>query len=162
MTDDKSGKARANGTDAVDLAKAFAVFAETGIIAQLTATLLEARLPKGMVAAQFGVLNHLSSRTSGETPVQLARAFQVPKTSMGHSLAVLERMALIAMLPNPDDGRSKIVRITPAGAAFRGRVIAALAPDVTAALAGTDPEMLNQILPMLRHIRTALDTARDV
>lgn len=161
MADNTHSPDGPNTTNKVDLAKAFAVFTETGIIAQLTATLLEARLPKGMVAAQFGVLNHLSSRPVGETPLQLARAFQVPKTSMTHSLAVLERTALIEMVPNPADGRSKIVRITPAGAAFRDRIINVLAPDIATALAETDPQMLEKILPLLRHLRVALDAARD-
>lgn len=161
MTTDTSGTAPTDATASVDLAAAFAVFTEVGIISQLSATLLEARLPKGMVAAQFGVLNHLSSRPDGATPLQLARAFQVPKTSMTHSLAVLEREGLVVMVPNPDDGRSKIVRITPAGTRFRSGVIAALAPDTMTALAGVSPDMLDRLLPMLRQLRMKLDAARD-
>lgn len=143
------------------LATAFAVFTEAGIVAQLTSTLLEQRLPNGMVTAQFGVLNHLSSRPSGETPLQLARAFQVPKTSMTHSLAVLERDALVETVPNPDDGRSKIVRITPAGLCFRAGVIRELAPEVVRTLGALDPGSLDRLLPLLRHLRTVMDEARN-
>ena len=145
----------------VDLAQAFAVFTEINILAQLSATLLEARLPRGMVTAQFGVLNHLAKRPDGRTPLQIARAFQVPKTSMTHSLAVLEREGLVEMLRNPADGRSKIVRITPDGMALRARMITALAPDIDRALAGAAPQTLEHLLPLLRELRRVMDAARD-
>ncbi|MFN3643553.1 MAG: MarR family winged helix-turn-helix transcriptional regulator [Gemmobacter sp.] len=140
---------------------AFAVFNEVGILAQLSSTLLEAHLPPGFVAAQFAVLNHLWRRPEGATPQRMARAFQVPKTSMTHSIAVLERAGLVAVLPNPDDGRSKIVRITDAGIAFRDRTIAALAPDTARALARLTPGTLDALLPPLRHLRAVMDAARD-
>lgn len=79
----KQTPARLQDSRSSMMEQAFAVFTETGIIAQLISTLLESRLPKGMVAAQFGVLNHLTSRPDGQTPLQLARAFQVPKGSVG-------------------------------------------------------------------------------
>lgn len=140
---------------------AFGVLTEAGIITQLASALLEARLPGGMVAAQFSVLNHLASRPEGQTPLRIARAFQVPKTSMTHSLAVLERASLIETTPNPEDGRSKLVRITPAGQAFRAEVLAALAPDMARSLAGLEAGTLENLLPRLIHLREVLDAARD-
>jgi DNA-binding MarR family transcriptional regulator len=140
---------------------AFGVLTEAGIIAQLATALLETRLPRGMVAAQFTVLNHLATRPAGQTPLRIARAFQVPKTSMTHSLAVLERAGLVQTAANPEDGRSKIVRITPAGLAFRTEVIATLAPDIARSLAGLDPGTLEALLPRLTHLRETLDSARD-
>ena len=71
----------------------FNFFNEIGIIAQLSRTLLEARLPDGMTAMHFFIVNHLIRVADGRTPLDLARAFQVPKTSMTHSLAGLERRA---------------------------------------------------------------------
>ena len=143
------------------LGLAIAVLTETGIITQLATTMLEAHLPKGMVAAQFSVLNHLSSRPDGQTPLRIARAFQVPKTSMTHSLAVLERAGFIETAPNPEDGRSKLVRITAAGLEFRAGVIAALAPELARSLAPLKPDTLEALLPRLTHLREVLDTARD-
>ncbi|MFM7336534.1 MAG: MarR family winged helix-turn-helix transcriptional regulator, partial [Tabrizicola sp.] len=97
----------------------FAFFNEVGILAQLSRALFEARLPDGFNLPQFVVLNHLVRVKDGQTPLALARAFQVPKTSMTHSLAVLERHGLIEMRPNARDGRSKCVFLTEAGRAFR-------------------------------------------
>lgn len=135
-----------------------AVFTETGILAQLAAAL---HLPRGMATAQFAVRNHLATRPDGQTPLTLARAFQVPKTSMIHSLLVLQRRGLVEAAPNPADGRSKIMGITPEGAAFRQEVIAALSPDIAAALARLEPGALDSLLPLLRRLRTVLDAARD-
>ena len=140
---------------------AFAVLTEAGIITQLATALLEAHLPKGFVAAQFSVLNHLATRPAGQTPLRIARAFQVPKTSMTHSLAVLERAGLVETAPNPEDGRSKLIRITPAGLAFRARTLAALAPEMARSLAALAPGTLETLLPHLTHLRETLDTARD-
>jgi DNA-binding MarR family transcriptional regulator len=147
--------------DTPDPALVFAVFTEIGIINQLSTTILESVLPPGMVAAQWGVLNHLSRRPQGRTPAQIADAFQVPRTSMTHSVAVLERLGYVETAANPADGRSKIVRATPAGLAFQGRVMAALAPEMARILAPLDPAIMAALLPGLTALRTVLDTARD-
>ena len=69
----------------------FEVFNEIGIIEQLSRAVLEARLPDGLIAPHFTVLNHLVRVKDGQTPVHMARAFQVPKTSMTHTLWIAER-----------------------------------------------------------------------
>ncbi len=68
----------------------FALFNEIGIINQLAAALFESRLPPGVLVSHFSVLNHLIRVRDGATPLQLANAFQVPKTTMTHTLAGLE------------------------------------------------------------------------
>lgn len=139
----------------------FRLFNEIGIIEQLTRTIFEARLPPGFVLAQFSVLNHLVRVADGRTPLAMARAFQVPKTSMTHSLAVLERAGLIEFRPNPEDGRSKLVHITPEGRAFRERAIASLAPDMQRMAAAIPPEQVARLLPDLVALRQFLDRDRD-
>jgi len=110
----------------------FTFFNEIGILAQLSRALFEARLPLGFTVPQFSVLNNLVRVRDGRSPGELARAFQVPKTSMTHSLAVLERHGLVEMRPNARDGRSKYVFITEAGRDFRQAAIEGLAPDMAA------------------------------
>ena len=56
----------------------FQFFTEAGILAQLSRALFEARLPEGFTLSQFTVLNHLTRVKDGRTPLELARAFQVP------------------------------------------------------------------------------------
>lgn len=83
--------------------------------------LMEARLPEGFTAPQFAVLERLAWRGEGQTPISIAEAFGWPKTSMSHTVAVLEGRGLVRLEPNPRDGRSKCLWLTP-----KGRTLAAL------------------------------------
>ena len=139
----------------------FRLFNEIGIIGQLSRSLLEARLPPGFVAAQFYVLNHLVRVGDGRTPLSIAGAFQVPKTSMTHSLAVLEQAGLIEIRKNPGDGRSKLVHITDAGRKFQQDAIDALAPDLKRIAAAVPPDHVARLLPDLEVLRKFLDKDRD-
>ena len=139
----------------------FRLFTEIGIIEHLSRSILEARLPPGFVLAQFSVLNHLVRVGDGRTPMAIARAFQVPKTSMTHSLAVLERERLIEIRKNPKDGRSKLVYITDAGRKLRQETIDSLAPDVRRIAASFPPDQVARLLPDLEALRKFLDADRD-
>lgn len=139
----------------------YAFFLEVGILAQLSRALFEARLPPGFTLPQFSVLNHLVRVKDGRTPLELARAFQVPKTSMTHSLAVLERHSLIEMRPNPRDGRSKCVFITDAGRAFRQQALAAVTPDMATLATRFPADRLAEALPALTGLRQIMDAMRD-
>ncbi|NJS14579.1 MAG: MarR family transcriptional regulator [Sphingopyxis sp.] len=139
----------------------FAFFTEVGILAQLSRALFEARLPPGFTLPQFSVLNHLVRVRDGRTPVELARAFQVPKTSMTHSLAVLERHGLVEIRPNARDGRSKCVFLTEAGRNFRQAAMAGLAPDMTAIAAAFPVDRAAEALPALAELRKIMDKMRD-
>jgi DNA-binding MarR family transcriptional regulator len=139
----------------------FRLFNEIGIIEQLSRNMFEARLPPGFVLAQFSVLNHLVRVGDGRTPMAIAQAFQVPKTSMTHSLAVLERAGLIEICKNPKDGRSKLVFITDAGRKFRLDAIASLAPDIARIAAAFPADKVAHLLPDLEMLRKFLDADRD-
>jgi DNA-binding MarR family transcriptional regulator len=146
---------------AADPATLFGVFNEIGIIEQLSRTLLETRLPKGLLAPHFTVLNHLVRVADGRTPVELARAFQVPKTSITHTLGGLDRRGLVRLRPNPNDGRSKCVWITEAGRALRNDTIAALQPEFEVLADRIDINRLVDILPVLTDLRVILDDHRN-
>jgi len=139
----------------------FGFFIEVGILTQLSRALFEARLPDGFNLPQFTVLNHLVRVRDGQTPVVLARAFQVAKTSMTHSLAVLERHGLVDIRPNERDGRSKCVFITQAGRSFRQQAIESVVPDMAAIAAEYPVDRLAQILPILTEFRQVMDRMRD-
>lgn len=121
-------------------ARFFGVFLEIGIIEQLGRTILEAHLPNGLIAPHFSVLNHLIRVADGRTPIELARAFQVPKTSMTHTVGVLHKRGLVDVRPNPNDRRSKCVWLTPAGRALRDGTLVALGPELDTLAAGFDME----------------------
>ena len=108
----------------------FGVFQEIGIISQLSRAILETHLPNGLLQPHFSVLNHLIRVADGRTPVELARAFQVAKTSMTHTVGVLQKHGLVDVRPNPNDRRSKCVWITRAGRDLRDGTVAAIGPEL--------------------------------
>ena len=139
----------------------FRLFNEIAIIEQLSRAMLESVMPPGLIQPHFAVLNHLTRVADGRTPLDLARAFQVPKTSMTHTLAGLVARGFVEERPNPDDGRSKRIWLTDAGRAFRETTIAALHPTFAPLLAGFPPDRAAALLPDLEALRRVLDTARD-
>lgn len=139
----------------------FEVFTEIGILEQLSRALLEARLPDGIIASHFGVLNHLMRGRDGQTPLKLARAFQTPKTSMTHTLKVLEQRGLIELRSNPDDGRSKQAWITDAGRAMIAATIQDLADHYGKLAQDLDMQALGDIKPVLANLRAYLDDRRE-
>jgi len=139
----------------------FALVNEIGIIAQLGRTQLESRLSNGMNQAQFSVLNHLARLGDGRTPLSMARAFQAPKTSMTHTLAVLEAQGLVELRPNPKDGRSRCVWLTAKGRECRDQAITSLDPDLARMAERFSPEDLARVMPFLTELRQYLDAARD-
>lgn len=139
----------------------FGMFNEVGIIEQLSRAQLEARLPDGLIAPHFGVLNHLIRVEDGRTPLDIARAFQTPKTSMTHTLAGLEKHGLVEMRPNPDDGRSKRVWLTDKGRKVREDAIRSMAPDFGWLAEVFPPEKVQVVLPLLTELRKIMDAARD-
>lgn len=139
----------------------FKLFNEIGIIEQLSRNFLEAQLPDGLIAPHFSVLNHLIRVKDGQTPLVLARAFQVPKTSMTHTLAGLEKRGLVQMRPNPKDARSKQVWLTEAGRRVRDDTIARLGPEFISVGQAISPEKVQAVLPILEELRIYLDRARD-
>jgi DNA-binding MarR family transcriptional regulator len=144
-----------------DNAALFEVFNEIGIIEQLSRALLEARLPDGLIAPHFTVLNHLVRLGDGRAPIDMARAFQVPKTTLTHTLKGLEAQNLIEMRPNPEDARSKLVYLTPEGRRLRDQTIEALGPDFRRLADGFDLSRLSDVLPVLRDLRLFLDQDKN-
>lgn len=140
----------------------FAVFNEIGIINQLGSTLFQARLPDGLQVPHFTVLNHLVRLGDGRTPLAIASAFQVPKTTMTHTLAGLEKRGLITMEPNPSDGRSKVVRITEAGRAAREAAIATMAGPIAKIRETFGEAEIMALLPKLQALRKFLDENRGL
>ena len=162
-SNDQAVAANGGPPDAIppELATIFGFFNEIGIINQLSSALFQKRLPDGVTVAQFSVLNHLIRVQDGQTPLKLATAFQVPKTSMTHSLAELERRGLVEMRRNPDDGRSKRVWLTEAGRTFRDKAIAALGADAARVSPKLDLVAVNAAIPVLAEVRRILDEDRD-
>ncbi len=140
---------------------AFLVANELGIIDQLMNAVGERCMAQaGLNLAQFGVLNNFVRLGGERTPVQLARAFQVTKGAMTNTLQRLHALAMVQIVDHPQDGRSKIVTITPKGRKAHGEAVAALAPDLARLTAGVGQTTLERLLPELQKLRIWLDENR--
>lgn len=64
------------------------------------------------------LLPHLSR--DGIRPTELARRVDVTKQAVGQALAGLSALRLVELVPDPSDGRARLVRLTEAGAAAYG------------------------------------------
>ena len=138
----------------------FDLFIEIGMVAQLTRSLMVHRLPDGLIELHFRLLDFLVRAGDGRTPFAIAQAFQVPKTSVTHTLSTLAARGLIEIRPNPADGRSKLVYLTPAGRDLRARAVDALGPEIAALAADHPPEEIAELVPRLRRIRRWLGSNR--
>ncbi|NNE53187.1 MAG: MarR family transcriptional regulator [Sulfitobacter sp.] len=148
-------------THEADARTLFEVFKEIGIIEQLSRAQLEAQLPEGLIAPHFSVLNHLINRGDGAVPIDMARAFQVPKTSMTHTIKGLVAHGLVELRENPKDGRSKTVWLTEKGRRLREETIASLGPAFARLAGEMDLGQLTEMLPRLVKLREVMDAARD-
>lgn len=142
-------------------AQVFGFFNEIGIVSQLASALFSRLIPLGLHLSHFIVLNHLARLGDGRTPLQIANALQVTKATMTHTLTVLGRHGFIAIEPHPSDKRSKLVRLTSEGRAFREDAITKLAPAFQFVTENIAIEDLLAVLPVLQKVRKLLDAERD-
>lgn len=140
----------------------FQFFNEIGIIQQLATTAFNRRLPDGLHASHFSILNHLIRLGDGKTPQSLSDAFQVTKGTMTHTLGALAKRSFITLSPHPTDGRSKVVFLTDEGRAFHASAIESLAPLMDFMEQKFDLDDLAKMLPKLQDIRAVLDEHRDL
>lgn len=134
---------------------------EIGIISQLGRTELEKHLPGNLIEPHFSVLNHLVRVQDGQTPNTMARAFQVPKTSIAHTLKVLEARGLVDIRANPEDGRSKCVWLTEKGRQLREDTIVKLIPSFGKIIQSFGIDRFEKMLPHLQALRILLDENRN-
>lgn len=142
-------------------AQIFGFFNEIGIVSQLSSALFMRLIPGGLHLSHFIVLNHLVRVGDGRTPLQIATALQVTKATMTHTLGVLARHGFVEVVPNPADGRSKLVRLTAAGRSFRDEAISSLAPAFGFVAEALTPQEIAAVLPVLEKVRKLLDAERD-
>lgn len=141
-------------------AEVFGFFTEIGIINQLSTAMLAKSLPDGVHPSHFSILNHLARLGDGKPPVRIASAMQVTKNTMTHSLKVLEDRGFIDVRPDPDDGRAKLVYLTPAGRAFREEAIGNVTKMFESIIGPDQVEIMRRIKGDLAMMRAHLDDNR--
>lgn len=138
----------------------FHFFNELAIIQQLATTIFNKVMPDGLHISHFIAINHLARLGDGATPIQIARSLQLTKATMTHTLSVLQKRGFIETHANPNDGRSKLIHLTPEGRAFQERAILALSPTFELLRGELDTKELILMLPALQKLRALLDDNR--
>lgn len=90
---------------------------------------LDRHVHEGVIAAGFGdvrpahyaVFRHL--KPEGSRVTELAEEARITKQSMGELVVYLERRGYVERLPDPRDGRAKIVVLTEGGVRFVEAVV---------------------------------------
>ncbi len=89
---------------------------------------------------------------TGTRLTDLARRASMTKQAMGQIVDDLERLGYVERTPDPDDGRAKIVRFTPAGLDFvcdAAEVLAEIWHDYAELLDAGELDQLQRTLKML-------------
>ena len=83
---------------------------------------------------------------------ELAEKAQITKQSMGYLLEALEKRGYVERIPDPNDGRAKLVRLTQAGVEAEQaatRIIGEIEAEWARLLGGRDAEQLRSLLQRL-------------
>jgi len=136
------------------------VFAEIAAIDQLATVRMERALPAGLSKAQFTVLDRLARGDGGETPAELARAFQLTKGALTNTLARLAASGLITVVVDKGDARKKRATVTEAGTVTHREALIALRPITDSARRAFPESEFAEVLPFLRALRGWLEQNR--
>lgn len=108
-----------------------------GAVAQLHSAWLDRILAQdGLTLAQFSILTHLAQHTRAQRVSDIARATGAKQPFVTKVATKFVALGLITAKGDPQDARSKLVRITPEGHALLAQIRARLAPEAEMLLAG--------------------------
>ena len=132
------------------------VFDEIRYIEHLVRTAITRKLPVGLNYPQFEVLNLLSRRGDGSTPVEIAHALQMTKSGLTNTLQRLCARKLIELEDCAADRRKKRVWLTPAGRQAYLQAMANIRPQIEQLREGFTAREFQDALPFLRALRAWL------
>lgn len=93
------------------------------------------------------------------TANQIIAAIGLDKAAVSRSLRELERQRLVVTEPDPDDNRSRIIRLSKRGDDLHDRVIVAALARETRLLAALSPAEHETLIVCLRKMRSAVGYA---
>jgi len=137
------------------------VFDEIRYIGHLVRTTIARKLPIGLTYPQFEVMNLLSRRGDGISPLEIARALQTTKSGLTNTLQRLYARKLIRVEICANDGRRKRIWLTPEGRQAYGRSMTAIRPRMESLRDGFTQKEFRDALPFLQALRTWLGESDD-
>ncbi len=142
---------------------AFRIVNWIGIIDQLASTEANRALrPLGLQLPHFILLNHFSHRPDDtKTVTGIARALQQPQPGVTKNVQKLVAKGWLRERIHGDDGRSKLLVMTPAGQAKHRAAIAALTPGLARAFAEWPEKDQRTLFALLDRLKLWFDQDRD-
>jgi DNA-binding MarR family transcriptional regulator len=132
-----------------------------GVLLFLPYRAMEARVFEGLAAAGFDDFTPAQARVfariapEGSRLTDLAGQAGITKQSAGFLVDQLERAGYVRRVPDPDDGRARLVRIAERGARsveISSRIVAEVEAEWTAHVGEARMEQLRRVLTDLREI----------
>lgn len=118
----------------------------------------------GVSWSQFLALSTLRSNEPDFTlsPTQLYTSAQVTSGGMTKMMHGLTKADLIERIENPEDGRSRLVRLTPKGKALTEEIVDALIQANKALIGGIlAPDETEQLAALLRKLSLGLEARKS-
>jgi DNA-binding MarR family transcriptional regulator len=137
------------------------VFDEIRYIEHLVRTAIARKLPVGLTYPQFEVMNLLSRRGDGITPLAIARALQMTKSGLTNTLQRLHARKLVQVENCQSDGRKKRIWLTPEGRTAYGQCMVAIRPRMDRLRDGFTQKEFREVLPFLKALRTWLGETHE-
>ena len=136
------------------------IFNWIGIINQLATNRAEKSLAELKLSmAQFTMLNHFSHRPGeAKTVTAVAQALQQPQPGITKTIQKLVVRKLLKADPSPEDGRSKLITITPKGLEIHARAITLFVPRFAESFSGWEDAELEALFNRLDKLKVWLDT----
>jgi DNA-binding MarR family transcriptional regulator len=107
------------------------------------------------------MLNHFSHRAAeGKTVMSVARAMQQPQPGITKTIQKLLAKRWLREEAHPEDGRSKLLFLTPAGLARHNEAVAVFARELAPAFDGWSLAELEQLFAQLDRLKVWLDENR--
>lgn len=116
---------------------------------------IEKRIPNGRAGQMPVFFALVGQRRLSQRDLAIAAAVEQP--TMAATLTRMERDGMIVREPDPQDGRSALVRLTELGEASAEASLAAAREVNTLALSGLSPSEREQFMAALRNVIAALD-----
>src|SRR5262245_58316348 len=123
-----------------------------------TSMALARRVHPDMDAAGYALVSQIDLATpdgsAGVRASDVAQALGLDKSTVSRGIADLERLGLIERVPDPDDGRARLLRLTEDGAKRFGAIRAQRRAEFEAILDRWDSADLEQLARLLHQLNT--------
>jgi DNA-binding MarR family transcriptional regulator len=129
---------------------AVAVFEYMGRIDNHVRANVIAGLPAGVSYAQYEVLRLLERHGDGQTPAEIARALDAPKSALTNTLQRLDAAGFARVEPCAEDARKKRVWLAPEGREVYLNAVAAMRPKMERLREAFTLSEFREALPFLK------------